>query len=65
MKLSELIQLEKALRDLVFFVPGPNNCYDLYAKQNKGATSLGVIVYEIEKLSKQIQIDIKNDSVQA
>ena len=65
MKLSELIEIEKALRDLVYFTPGPNNSTDFFARQNNGAASLGCLVYEIKKLTEQIQVEIKNDSVQA
>ena len=63
MKLSELIEIEKSLRDLVFYKPGADRAYEFFSLQNKAAKSLGFLVYEIEKYSKKINIEVTNDTV--
>ena len=63
MKLSELIEIEKALRELVYFQPGPTNSVEFFSKQNNGAKALGLITYEIRKHSEQVKVEITNDTV--
>jgi hypothetical protein len=61
MKLNELIEIEKALRELVYFQPGPTNSPIFFNKQNDGAKALGCLVYEIKKHSKEINVEIENE----
>jgi len=63
MKLSELIEIEKALRDLVYFQPGPTNSAEFFNKQNNGAKALGWIAYEVKKYSEQVKVEVTNDTV--
>ena len=63
MKLDELIEIEKALRDLVYFKPEPTNVGDFYKLQNNGAGPLGWLVYEIKKHTKEIKVEIEHDTV--
>ena len=63
MKLSELIEIEKALRELVYFQPGPTNSAEFFSKQNNGAKALGWIAYEVKKYSNPVKVEITDDTV--
>ena len=63
MKLDELIEIEKVLRELVYFKPGPTNSVEFFKMQNNGAVSLGWLVYEIKKHTKEIKVEVENDTV--
>jgi hypothetical protein len=61
MKLNELIEIEKVLRELVYFKPGANNSSEFFKMQNNASIPLGWLLYEIQKHSKQIKVEIENE----
>ena len=63
MKLSELIEIEKALRDLVYYQPGPDRVQGFFNLQNEGAKTLGILIYEIRKVTKEIKVEVENDAI--
>ena len=63
MKLSELIEVEKALRDLVYYQPGPDRVHGFFNLQNEGAKALGILIYEIRKVTKEIKVEVENDTI--
>jgi hypothetical protein len=60
MKLDELIQIEKVLRELVYYQPGPDKAFNFYKLQNNGLKPLGWLTYEIQKHSKLIEVEIEH-----
>jgi hypothetical protein len=63
MKLSELIEIEKSLRELVYYEPGADRVQGFFNLQNEGAKALGILIYEIRKLTKEIKVEVKNDTL--
>ena len=63
MKLSEIIEVEKALRDLVYYQPGPDRVLGFFNLQNEGAKALGILIYEIRKVTKEIKLEVENDTI--
>lgn len=63
MKLSELIEIEKSLRELVYYAPGADRVQGFFNLQNEGAKALGILIYEIRKLTKEIKVEVKNDTL--
>jgi len=61
MKLNELIEIEKVLRELVYFKPGSGNSSEFFKMQNNASIPLGWLLYEIQKHAKQIKVEIEHE----